>query len=156
MSENEGSRSIDQLKERLLDPLHVMQSWEGRRVDPLLQWLVDLTNRSNTSFFITLTVGGNLVSGVLISLEEYLDQWAAQISSQIGHEESASAVNDQVLSWKVDRTQEQPAAQLVHLKDAEVFTSNGTPIVPGGALWRGKISSVDGFNLGRLVTEQSR
>ena len=154
MSENEGSLYIDQLREQLHDPLHVKQSWEGRRVDPLLQWLVDLTNRSNTSFVITLTVGGNLVSGVLISLNEYLDEWATQISSQVGHEESASAVKDQVLSWKIERTQEAPTSQLVHLKDAEVFTSNGMPIAPGGALWRGKISSVDGFNLGRLVAER--
>lgn len=151
MSENEGTQYIDRIKEELLDPVHVKQSWEGRGVDPLLQWLVDVTNRSNKSFVITLTVGGNLVSGVLISLDEYLDEWAAQISTQISHQDSALTVKDKVLSWKVDETQEQPAAQLIHLKDAEVFTSNGKPIAPGGVLWRGKISSVDGFNLGRLV-----
>lgn len=154
MSENEGTQYIDRLKEELLDPVHVKQSWEGRGVDPLLQWLVDISNRSNQSFLVTLTVGGNLVSGLLISLDEYLDEWAAQASGQINHQESALFVKDTVLGWKVDKTQKQPAAQLIHLKDAEVFTSNGRPIAPGGVLWRGKISSVDGFNLGRLVVTE--
>ena len=152
MSEKEESKLIERVNELLLDPAYVKQNWHGRSTDPLLQWLVGLTNSNNSTFAVTLTVGGNLVSGMLISLDEYLNQYATQISAQIGHEESAAVIRDQVLSWKPAQNEENPVPQLIHLKDAEVFTSNGMPIAPGGTLWRGKISSVDGFNLGRLVT----
>lgn len=148
-----NTKYIDKLNEQLQDQVSVLQSWEGRGVDPLLQWLVNLTNKSNTRYTVTLTVGGNLISGVLIPLNEYLDEWSEQISFQIGHQESAEFVRETVLGWKAQEDEEQPAPQFIHIKDAEVFTSNGMPIAPGGSLWRGKISSVDGFSLGRLVAE---
>jgi len=41
--------------------------------------------------------------------------------------------------------------QYLHLKDAKVYTSSSTPVLSGGQLWRGKISSVDGFTLGTIT-----
>jgi hypothetical protein len=146
------------MKSHLADTAFVKQEWDGRGVDPLLQWLVIHTNAtSSNKHAVTLTVGGNLVSGILISADAFLDKWAedfsANFTSDNGTDESMKKL---VLSWKfglnVD-SNDLPPAQLIHLEDAEVYSSSGRPILPGGSLWRGKISSVDGFNLGRLVYE---
>ena len=140
----------------LADVAYVKQEWDGRGVDPLLQWLVIHTNVNSTNkHAVTLTVGGNLISGNLISVDAYLDQWANDFSANFSSDNGAKdSMKETVLSWKVSpetKPDDLPPSQLIHLEDAEVFSSSGRPILPGGSLWRGKISSVDGFNLGRLV-----
>jgi len=134
----------------------VKQEWDGRNVDPLLQRLVNTTNiHESNEFAITLTIGGNLVSGILISSNAFMDLWAEEFASNFTNEDgTADRVRDEMLAWKVNpaelRSDPLPP-QFIHLKEAEVFTLSGRPILPGGALWRGKLASVDGFNLTRLV-----
>lgn len=146
----------DKLRRSLDDLLYVKQEWDGRNVDPLLQGLVNNTNiNESNEFAITLTIGGNLVSGILISSNAFMDLWADEFASNFSNEDGvADRVRDQMLTWKVNPTElsEDPLSpQFLHLKEAEVFTLSGRPILPGGALWRGKLASVDGFNLTRLV-----
>ena len=41
--------------------------WQGKQIDWLLQWLVKFVANTKVEMGVTLTVGGNLVSGHLIS-----------------------------------------------------------------------------------------
>lgn len=144
------------LSRSLSDSLYVKQEWEGRNIDPLLQSLVHNTNvNEKNEHAITLTVGGNLVSGILISGNSYMDLWAAEVSSLFSKENGvADQVLQSYLTWKSEpqELRDDPLPpQFIHLKDAEIYTSSGRPILLGGSLWRGKLASVDGFNLSRLV-----
>jgi hypothetical protein len=143
------------LSRSLADSLYVKQEWEGRGVDPLLQAVVNHTNVNDSNeHAITLTVGGNLVSGILISANAFMDLWAAEFSSGFTSENGvADNVRDTFLAWKADPAElnDDPLPpQFIHLKQAEIYTTSGRPILAGGSLWRGKLSGIDGFNLGRL------
>ncbi|MDD2110055.1 gas vesicle protein [Pseudomonas plecoglossicida] len=137
------------------DPAFVKQYWSGKQLDTLLQWIIgEATVNPGKEFPITITVGGNLISGNVISLESYLQLLLADLEGFLSREcEVASAMKQQVEEWGVhldgDISDFGPS-QHIHLKDTEVFTTHGSPIMPGGSLWRGKLTSVDGFQMGRL------
>ncbi|MEN5216836.1 gas vesicle accessory protein GvpU [Pseudomonas pudica] len=158
MSELEESKKslLENLKEDLEANDFVKVHWEGRGVDQILQWAVDTANaHKGNQFPITLTIGGNLVSGILISADAYLDEWAEQFSSNFSGD-IQTRVRDEVLGWKDEGApyeERYVPSQFIHLKQAETYTSSGRPIVAGGSLWRGKLNSVDGFSLGRLIVE---
>jgi hypothetical protein len=118
--------------------------------DWLLQGLVDLSNKNGLRITITLNVGGTLISGLLISGEEYFELLAQsleqtgvlenlveqirQLSKIVYGEESGDTQND--------------LPSYIHLKNTKFYNSaRGLP-TDGVALWRGKINSVDGFFIG--------
>lgn len=143
------------MSDLLRDNDYVKQQWEGRSQDQLLQWLVEHTNINvGNEHRITLTVGGCLVSGVLISSHAFFEGIADQFASGFDAADgTADQIRSSLLDWKVTPNEDgekNVVPQFIHLRNAEVFTSNGRPILSGGSLWRGKISSVDGFNLGSL------
>ncbi|WP_336354732.1 gas vesicle accessory protein GvpU [Pseudomonas granadensis] len=154
-AESKPKTQKEKYQESLLDPVFVKQEWDGKGVDQLLQWLVDHTNNNpDNRHVITLTVGGNLISGTLISVNAYLDLWAEELSGHFTKDGGADdLMRDTVLQWKTKpdiNPGDLPPAQFVHLEGCEVYTSSGAPILEGGVLWRGKISSVDGFNLSKI------
>lgn len=149
----------EKLSRSLADSLYVKQEWEGRNVDPLLQAVVHNTNvHESNEHEITLTVGGNLISGILISGNAFMDLWANEFSAVFTKENGvADLVRDQFLNWKTDSDEllgDPMPPQFIHLRAAEIYSTNGRPILAGGSLWRGKLTGVDGFNLGRLVFNQ--
>ncbi|MFK3641233.1 MULTISPECIES: gas vesicle protein [Pseudomonas] len=146
----------EKLSRSLADSLYVKQEWEGRSIDPLLQSVVHNTNiYQSNEHEITLTVGGNLISGILISGNAFMDLWADEFAAVFTKENGvADQVRDLYLNWRVDPDEllrDPQPPQFIHLKAAEIYSTNGRPILAGGSLWRGKLSGVDGFNLGRLV-----
>lgn len=111
---------------------------------------------------ITLTIGGACVSGQLISGRKYFEELGATMraaSTKAGdaaetlgnaweqfkeiYEQSATGEDEGVLP-----------AGYIHIKDARFFAPGHPPLPNGGSfLWRGKISSVDGFAIGQLQPE---
>jgi len=134
---------------------YLKTEWEGRQTDWLLQWLVRFSNNTRLSIGITLSVGGSLVSGQLITHGAYFEQLSKDFSEAfrkfegVDVEELQSAI--QTFDSPPQDDDPQPAMQYLHLKDAKVYTSSSTPVLSGGQLWRGKISSVDGFTLGTIT-----
>ncbi|WLG37634.1 gas vesicle accessory protein GvpU [Pseudomonas rhodesiae] len=128
--------------------------WSGRQVDWLLQWFVKLVGSLNIEIGITLTVGGSIISGNLVSHQSYFDKLAEDVSApfaKIASEETAETMKNMILAYKPGEPgADDPASQYLHLKDCQLFT-NGVQPTGSGALWRGKISAVDGFTLGRPV-----
>ncbi|MBB4055092.1 MULTISPECIES: gas vesicle accessory protein GvpU [Pseudomonas] len=153
---NEPQTHDDMLRGRLDDPLFVQQEWQGRGIDQLLQWLVNNTNaHPNNQHSITLTVGGNLISGKLISADAYFKKMTDHLAADFSAEDGSREIfKEEASHWNTPPITENgllPPPQFIHLEAAEIYSSNERPILPGGSLWRGKLSSVDGFNLGRLV-----
>lgn len=143
--------------------------------DGLLQILVDLANRiDETPFELTLAVGGILVSGRLIGGRRYIDRLREVMLGDDPGE--AGKALDEVLFEAIrglypepfdDREDEEGVKDeesedeqdpvriiQIHLEDAQFFHP-GQPGVPGNraVVWRGLLSSVDGFFYGRLGTE---
>ncbi|MFS2161047.1 gas vesicle accessory protein GvpU [Pseudomonas sp. Pseusp122] len=130
--------------------------WQGKQIDWLLQWLVKFVANTKVEMGITLSVGGNLVSGHLISHDAYFEQLAEDISAPFGkfHNGTDASMKEMILSFKPGESAEDtPAFHFIHLKDCKTYSTNQDPICEAGVLWRGRIAAVDGFTIGRIVRQ---
>lgn len=125
---------------------------------------------------VTLFVGGVIVTGQVISESAFYDALVDQMAETA--QRDAPERNEEA-SWEklrevlksslpeepelpdeseLELTDEQELALLdslpryIHLKDARTLHGNGQLIPTEGALWRCKLSSVDGWHLGVLNT----
>ena len=128
-----------------------------RGLDPFLQFLVTLSNSHNISFPVTLTVGGQLVTGDLVSRSRYFDGLADLVTE--GLEEKAN-----MMSTFIDMFRESavppdetpalsgdPQPEFIHLANAFVYTSDQRALpTDRSLLWRGRLSMIGGFSLGKL------
>lgn len=117
---------------------------------------------------ITLTVGGFLICGVLISAKKYFEEISTMTQSATVSGVASTEIADEIKSIlsnqysKLSKMHEKPAdladklslppADFIHLQNAIFLNPNGKSIPSNcGVLWRGKISSVDGFFLGQIT-----
>lgn len=155
MSDEQEKTRIEILREQFGDDIYTKAKWEGRQTDWLIQWFARFMNTgpSGATLPVTFTIGGNLVSGYLISEDEYFDLLASDFSSALP-ESVRDTGKELIMTLKpvpAVNGEEQPPCQFVHLKLAKVFNGLSSPIPATGTLWRGKISSVEGFSLGTLT-----
>ncbi|GEB13555.1 hypothetical protein GUY44_07080 [Pimelobacter simplex] len=119
--------------------------------DPVLGLLADSIMAGDSSLQVTLTVGGSLVTGVLVSRTK----WINDLMDHYG--EAVAYMDGFARAWsKMDAEAEQNPAEpayagFLHLVEARVvspagFLPNGDP----GAFWRGRLSEVQGWSLGVL------
>lgn len=110
---------------------------------------------------ITVTTGGTVISGTLISGREYFEKMSAFVgaggrsSDATGKEVVEIVAKDWLaLTAVYDRPEDapddwrpQPAAYL-HLDGAKIYTP-GKPGMPnGGSIWRIRLNEISGFSLG--------
>lgn len=117
--------------------------------DSVLEFFVQASNKHDFSLDLTLNVNGLMVTGTLVSAGEYFDTLSesfdddSEVSQKLSEEltKAGEAVGGSSV----------PDAQFVHLKDANVYCGDSKPTPSKGSiLWRGKLSEVDGFFLGRI------
>ena len=130
-------------------------------VDVMLQTFSYMANQFGIGFGVTLNVGGLLISGTIISRQEYLTYLASSIRQGIKdsewNEEARAFLEETFLEpLEMPVNKDKPFVlrdiSYVHLKNARVFHQSGRPIPSGddGFLWRGRINAIDGFSLGQL------
>lgn len=125
----------------------------SRNRDFMLQDMV-VSAESGISFPVTLYTAAGLVSGFVISANQYLDEIEKQLTGPRSNEESARIakgwIEDYREIYSVPRGVDDPRPVLIHLKDAQLFT--GDSVIPSEQRlpWRGKIESVIGFHFGTL------
>jgi hypothetical protein len=127
--------------------------------DNVFELLVHVANTTNVEMGITLHVHGQMITGRLISGATYWDEVAERLrSSGQGEEELIETLADsmEVVATQYRATyadevvdEDLPMTAFIHLRDARTFGPSG-PTPTDGALWRGRLSSVDGFSLGEL------
>lgn len=132
----------------------VKNEWDGRQVDWLLQWLGAFINDSKVTVGVTLTIGGNQITGTLISHQMYFERLADDFSTPFGAQspELQQVLHARILAFHSPESaaEEQMPLQYIHLDNARVH-AGGNQILPNkGTLWRGKISAVEGFILGEI------
>lgn len=127
--------------------------------DWFLQALVKLCNdsESETTFSITLNVGGILVSGELIGGKHYFNGFANTLKMSEFPSDAADVFKDfgeiytKQREKKEDDKETNPPPQYIHLRNARIFHPGGRPIPTNqGVWWRGRLQAVDGFILGSL------
>jgi len=129
--------------------------------DWYLQNLVELVNRKDIVFPITLFVGGLMVSGQLTSGHKYFEGLGEQLTQFFGgpSEDAKKSVeymtSPKDIYIKKDESQERPMPQYIHLREARVFVPGQQPIPTEGSRWRGRLSSVGGFHFGSLAVAKS-
>ena len=127
--------------------------------DWFLQNLVGIINGSDAQLAITLNVGGILISGLLISGHKYFESFAEAFYS--GVVDSDKLKNYFLSLGKVYTSEKEGITKppvYIHLREAQYYQPGSNHPLPSneGILWRGKISSVDGFLLGKLSINQGQ
>lgn len=125
-------------------------------IDRALQSLVDMANECELGFPVTLFVGGLVVSGHLMSAAAYVERtqkeyWEA-IAEHYGlneSEEYKTAIRYVELRAEDIKATKQPATH-IHLRNTVVQIAD--VIAVRDVIWRGKLSAVDGFMIGRPVS----
>ncbi len=116
--------------------------------DVFLRRLVNAVNRGGTAeFAVTLTVGGVVVSGVLLSSSEYHARVTENLVEVAVSDEVATALRAAI--GPRDLSPEEEVIGYIHLRDAHIVHPSGALLPAGpGVLWRGRLETVDSFVLG--------
>ncbi len=142
---------------------------------PFYDWsLADFTlysNRLRIEFGITLQIGGHIVSGTTTSGADFLKYVGEYLSKTITdsgdrfqevsdiikdkYEEKARKIYPEISSQKSNEAKEEqlpgkPA--FIHLKNVDIWTDSNSSPIPV-EYWRGKLTSVDGWYIGRMSVE---
>jgi hypothetical protein len=111
-----------------------------------------------------LSVKGMFISGDIIKRDEYYDRLIAVLGDpavgmkvdndkeilKIIAEHFSSMINIfKDVGNKPDESGEEIPPTLIHLANVQILDTTGRPIPLSGALWRGKMDSVDGYIFGK-------
>lgn len=111
---------------------------------------------------VTFTVGGSIVSGMLISGRKYFELLGDGLAASSKSGDDIQAILGE--TWRqntaiYDKPEDAgddwraPPLGYVHLREARYYVPGQDPIpTNAGLLWRGKLSSIDGFSLGNFST----
>jgi hypothetical protein len=152
--ENQKPDWHTQIAKDLTDPAFQHMDWNGRTTDWFLQEQVKLANNLNFSMSITLFTAAGMVTGQLISVEEYFKLYAESFSAAFAEQERDNIREAYEAKGKLGtppkENEPEPSPQFIHLKGAKLCALSGQ--IPGnpGFLWRGTIASISGFALGSL------
>jgi hypothetical protein len=136
-----------------------------RTPDNVFELLVEVANTSDLEMGVTLHVQGQVLTGKLISGVSYWTETAASLRAHGAGPtqlvETMASSMDKVAdayrdAYGDDRRDDEgePMSAFVHLRDARTLTPAGA-VPTDGALWRGRVSSVDGFSVGELRARSS-
>ncbi|MCA1065568.1 gas vesicle accessory protein GvpU [Rossellomorea sp. AcN35-11] len=122
--------------------------------DSILEFFVQASNRHHFSLDITLNVKGAVITGTLVSAKEYFDSLSetfedgSEVAQRLSEEltKASESVEENLSS----------EAHFIHLKNTKVYCGDSKPTPSKGKImWRGKLSDVDGFFLGKISESKS-
>jgi type III secretory pathway component EscR len=133
--------------------------------DEILEYFVQRVEETGIGKNITLCVNGLVVTGYIIRAKMYYD-----IMSTIDNNE-VKLTNDQIELETMDKSKEHykefmlqlrnkhtensHSPKYIHLRNVKIYSSDVLSIPFPTELWRGKLSSVDGFSLGIAEVNQA-
>ncbi|SFR33244.1 hypothetical protein SAMN04488005_0460 [Yoonia tamlensis] len=106
---------------------------------------------------VTLNVGGVVVSGMLINGKKYFEALAENMDIQEGEISKLLGGHWKGYAAVYEKPDDAPEDWVpnpigyIHLANAKIHAPGQSPIPSNdGVLWRGKLSSVDGFFIGNI------
>ncbi|WP_100408011.1 gas vesicle accessory protein GvpU [Bacillus solitudinis] len=117
--------------------------------DNILEFFVQAANKYDFSLDISLNVKGAVITGTLVSAKEYFDILSESFEDG---SEIAQKLSDRLTKAGDEfEAQDDVEAYFIHLKNTKVYCGDSKPTPSRGKiLWRGKLSEVDGFFLGKI------
>ncbi len=132
-----------------------MSSGSGMMKDNILEFFVQAANKRNFSLDLTLNVKGAVITGTMVSAKEYFNTLSEILEDG---NEIAQAVSEQ-LGKAGEGAEANPdsEAYYIHMKNAKVYCGDSKPTPSKGEiLWRGKLTEVDGFFLGKIFESSNK
>jgi hypothetical protein len=121
----------------------------GTSKDSILEFFVLAANKHGFSLDITLNVNGAVISGTLVSAKDYFDSLSETFED--GNEVAQKISEQLAKAGESIESKNEAEAQFIHLKNTKVYCGDSKPTPSEGKiLWRGKLSEIDGFFLGRI------
>ncbi|SIQ75323.1 hypothetical protein SAMN05880590_1079 [Rhizobium sp. RU35A] len=150
-----GGANIEGAVDEKVQPVEIIND-----ADWFLRSTIENIISQGVEIGITLTVNGVIISGMLIGGKKYFEELSKTMkAASRAPDDISDALGD---SWKqftaiYEKPEDAPEdwqpgpVGYIHLKNARFYAPGQAPI-PGnqGVLWRGKLSSVDGFTIGSL------
>lgn len=129
--------------------------------DEVLEYLVKILEETDAGVNLTICVNGSIISGQMISSKRYFDEISTFFNENKITADDPSLIERglpilqrvrQFMQQKGKSREEQDNPKYIHLEKVVIYPSN--PSHPFGAnVWRGKLSSVDGFSIGQGYLE---
>ncbi|QUW20506.1 gas vesicle protein GvpU [Sporosarcina sp. Marseille-Q4063] len=127
-----------------------MGNRSGHNKDNILEFLVQAANKHDFNLDITLNVKGAVITGTLVSAKEYFSTLSATLEDGNDIAQKLSEQLDQ--AGETAQNNDETEANFLHMKDTKVYCGDSKPTPSKGEiLWRGKLSEIDGFFLGRIL-----
>ena len=123
--------------------------------DNILEFFVNAANKHDFSLDITLNVNGAVITGTMVSAKEYFDT----LSEIFEDGNEVSQMLSEQLSRAGDSAQADGGseANFIHMKETKVYCGDSKPTPSkGDILWRGKLSEVNGFFLGKIYDNSNK
>lgn len=135
--------------------------------DWFLRMVVKIVTEIDIGIPITCSVGGLLVSGELVSGQQYFEDFGKDLTKGFinsgidignGIAEVLKKMGDSVYKNTSKEEETEPSEpSYIHLKNVKFFHPAGQPIPSNqGSWWRGRLQAVDGFVLGSLSYDQDQ
>jgi len=124
---------------------------DGWQTDGLLEFMTRYANEGNWSLGITVSVHGNIISGLLVGYKRYYERFLRYVNviqrdDETDSEETAEELREAFREFPSEIPEDAPV-NFIHLEDAIVVNSNRS-IFP--SYWRININSIDAFMLGKV------
>jgi hypothetical protein len=144
-----------------MDPMEEIIG-QFHKEDGILQLIVNMANDSDFEMSITLFIKGTIISGKLIGFNSYIREIVGQFRSlptttDIA-KQNANTIASVLEGFCEESSEEGESSdegeelidlpEMIHLKEINILSETGSSLSIGGAFWRGRIDSVDGFIFG--------
>ncbi|TDL31891.1 gas vesicle protein GvpU [Jeotgalibacillus sp. S-D1] len=122
--------------------------------DNILEFFVQAANKQDFTLDITLNVGGAIVTGTMISAKDYFEELSGTFED--GNEVAQNLSEQLSRAGESVESNDNAEAHFVHMKNTKVYCGDSKPTPSKGKiLWRGKLSEIDGFFLGKISDSSS-
>jgi len=127
--------------------------------DEVLEYLVQKTEETGIGMTVTLSMNGLIISGQIIRSKQYYEEMSNFLDSgeiKSTNEQDIKTFSNYIESYKqfIEQIKIQSQTKIsgnpkyIHLSNATIQPSDSEYSIPA-PLWRGKLSSVDGFSIGK-------
>ncbi|MDY0394600.1 gas vesicle accessory protein GvpU [Virgibacillus halophilus] len=126
---------------------------EGAK-DNILEFFVTAANKHGFELDISLLVNGTIVSGTIIPAYDYFDSLSESFE---GGNDISQKLSEQLSeAGKSAESGNSEEVHFIHLKNTRIYCGDSKPTPSKGKiLWRGKLSEVDSFFLGKISETKS-
>lgn len=126
-------------------------------MDRFLRALVAMSEKTHIEIGVTLTVNGLIVTGFIIDQATYFQHLIEGIRKTQADAEIKDLLTDFMdqVNLSLQKSSDEDTLHLpkyIHLRDVKIYPSEGRGMPTyGETIWRGHLSSIDGFSLGEMI-----